>query len=131
MPDEISSTSANAIMRLAADATTGVIKMSPSATPRGVSTRVCRSACEPCDVRHNDPLEGKLAELHEATDPHLRGRVFEQLVAEIFARAGFDVVPNAGAAHPRQTDLYASDQRDSYLHRGEVEERSNRIAGRR
>lgn len=66
-------------------------------------------------MRHDDPLRPKLTDLSEATDPHLRGREFEQVVAELFTRAGFDVVTNPGAAYPRQTDLYASDRRDDYL----------------
>jgi hypothetical protein len=66
-------------------------------------------------VRHEDPLRAKLDDLSEATDPHRRGKAFEQIVAEIFTRAGFDVVGNPGAAYPRQTDVYASDQRDGYL----------------
>ena len=72
-------------------------------------------ACEPCGVRHEDPLRAKLDDLSETTDHHWRGKAFEQIVAEIFTRAGFDVVSNPGAAYPRQTDVYASDQRDGYL----------------
>lgn len=46
-------------------------------------------------------------------------------MAEIFVRAGFDVVVDPEAAAPRQSDIYASDQRDDYLI--EAKWRSKRI----
>jgi hypothetical protein len=76
-------------------------------------------------VRHGDPLRAKLHDLESAADPQLRGRAFEQIVAEIFTRARFDVVMDPEAASPRQTDLYASDLRDGYLI--EAKWRSDRI----
>lgn len=66
-------------------------------------------------MRHDDPLPTKLEELEGLAAPQRRGREFEQLVAELFARAGFDVVTNARAAYPRQTDVHASDHREAYL----------------
>ncbi|MHB8659320.1 MAG: restriction endonuclease [Solirubrobacteraceae bacterium] len=76
-------------------------------------------------MRHDDPLQAKLDELEESHNPHLRGGAFEQVVAEIFTRAGFDVVIDPEAAAPRQTDLYASDRREGYLI--EAKWRSDRI----
>ncbi len=76
-------------------------------------------------MRRDDPLRAKLNDLEDAADPHVRGRAFEQIVAEIFTRAGFDVVTDSGAAYPRQTDVYASDRRDGYLI--EAKWRSDRI----
>ena len=60
--------------------------------------------------------------------PHSRGYRFEEIVAEIFTRAGFDVVMGPEAAAPRQTDVYASDHRDGYLI--EAKWRSERIGSR-
>ena len=50
-----------------------------------------------------------------SNQPHKRGRHFEKVVAEIFDRGGFDVVTNPQAAHPRQTDVYASRGAENYL----------------
>ena len=67
-------------------------------------------------MRYDDPLRVRYDALKaESADPHARGRDFEGIVAEIFDRAGFDVVTNAGAARPRQTDVYAQDHQESYL----------------
>jgi hypothetical protein len=44
-----------------------------------------------------------------------RGREFEAEVAKFLRSAGFDVTPNAKAAKPRQTDLFASDDKVSLL----------------
>jgi hypothetical protein len=67
-------------------------------------------------VRYDDPLRARLEALRGvSSSPHRRGRDFEKIVAEIFARAGFDVVVDPGAARPRQTDVYASRGSDAYL----------------
>ena len=88
----------------------------PRLSPEGSSAVANRrSPWEPDGVRYDDPLRAKLEQLTTATDPHFRGRAFEHVVAEIFDRAGFDVVTNPRAAHPRQTDVYASNHRNGYL----------------
>lgn len=75
-----------------------------------------RLACQAQSVRYDDPLRNRFDALQaQSTDPHSRGRGFETIVAEIFDRAGFDVVTNPGAARPRQTDVYASRGSETYL----------------
>lgn len=67
-------------------------------------------------MRYDDPLRARFDALkEESASPHGRGRDFEKIVAEIFDRAGFDVVIDPGAARPRQTDVYASRGSDAYL----------------
>jgi Zn-finger nucleic acid-binding protein len=67
-------------------------------------------------VRYDDPLRARFNALKgESVDPHARGRDLERVVAELFDRAGFDVVANPGAAHPRQTDIYAKRHGEAYL----------------
>jgi len=66
-------------------------------------------------MRWNDPLRARLERLYDASDPHVRGREFERIVAEIFTRAGFDVVMDPEAASPRQTDMFVSDRHAAFL----------------
>jgi hypothetical protein len=67
-------------------------------------------------VRYDDPLRARFEALRaDSVDRHARGRQFEQVVAELFDRAGFDVVANPGAARPRQTDIYATRHGEAYL----------------
>ncbi len=46
-----------------------------------------------------DPLPAKLEELDRSAASHACGRPFEQLVAEVFARAGFNVVADCSQCH--------------------------------
>ncbi|MCW2992561.1 MAG: hypothetical protein JWQ18_56 [Conexibacter sp.] len=67
-------------------------------------------------MRYHDPLHDRFEELKgDRTDRQGRGREFESVVAELFDRAGYDVVVNPGAAKPRQTDLHASRRDEAYL----------------
>lgn len=51
------------------------------------------------------PLQDDLTELRAAATT--RGSEFENKVAELLRAAGFEVIPNARTAKPRQTDLFA------------------------
>ncbi len=62
-----------------------------------------------------DDLARRLAELRHDTNPSRRGKDFERLVADLLGEAHFKVTVNPGAAKPRQTDLIATDSRDTYL----------------
>jgi hypothetical protein len=65
---------------------------------------------------HSDRLVERFEALQrQPSHEHQRGRDFEEVVAAIFDRAGFDVVRNPAAARPRQTDLHAHSQTESYL----------------
>jgi hypothetical protein len=67
-------------------------------------------------MRYDDPLHDRFEALKAgAGDPHGRGREFERIVAELFDRAGYDVVTNPGAARPRQSDVHASRRDEAYL----------------
>jgi Restriction endonuclease len=60
-------------------------------------------------------LRAALQALERMADRARRGRLFENLVAELFGLNHFDVRLNAGAARPRQTDLLASKVSEVYL----------------
>jgi len=56
-----------------------------------------------------------LDSIERIADPQIRGFAFQDFVSDLFASAGFDVTPNAGAARPRQTDLVARRGDEAYL----------------
>ncbi|MFG1849697.1 restriction endonuclease [Micromonospora carbonacea] len=60
-------------------------------------------------------LQKALHALEGMTDKAKRGRLFENLVADLFRANHFDVRLNAGVARPRQTDLLATRAAEVYL----------------
>jgi hypothetical protein len=60
-------------------------------------------------------LENDFKRVEEQQDEQARGRMFEDVVRKLFERARFHVTRNAGAATPRQTDLFARRGDDEYL----------------
>lgn len=66
-------------------------------------------------VFDEQPFVGRFNQLESSTRPQQRGVEFEHLLADVFRQAHFQVVRNAGAAKPRQTDLVATYGPDHYL----------------
>jgi Restriction endonuclease len=56
-----------------------------------------------------------LERLGAEEDPRRRGRELEKVLQTLFEHSNFDVLRNAGAAKPRQTDVMATDGDDYYL----------------
>jgi Holliday junction resolvase len=57
----------------------------------------------------------QLTELDSSPNPHRRGRLFESFVAQILEEEGYSVSINPKAAPPRQTDLFAIREEQSFL----------------
>lgn len=55
------------------------------------------------------------AKLFSSRNAHERGRSFEELIRSHLSSEGFEVDRNSRAAHPRQTDIYATKRQQSYL----------------
>lgn len=53
--------------------------------------------------------------VEQQQDEQARGRMFEDVVRKLFERSRFQVTRNAGAAAPRQTDLFARRDDEEYL----------------
>jgi hypothetical protein len=51
----------------------------------------------------------------EQLEPIRRGKALEHFVADLFRQDHFSVWPNAGAARPRQTDVFVSRTTETYL----------------
>jgi hypothetical protein len=60
-------------------------------------------------------MEQRLEQLRGEQNQQARGFAFQDFVGELFRRAQFEVVPNAGAAKPRQTDIVARRGPETYL----------------
>ncbi|MEV6621273.1 restriction endonuclease [Amycolatopsis sp. NPDC051106] len=60
-------------------------------------------------------LEARLEALEKLDDPAKRGRDLERLAAEMFRHHHFDVSRSPGTARPRQTDVLATRDGETYL----------------
>src|SRR5215831_8644417 len=61
------------------------------------------------------PLYDDFVRIEKDASPHNRGYQLESLVQALFQTAHYRVLRNAGIARPRQTDLTATNGRDTYL----------------
>lgn len=59
-------------------------------------------------MRWDRSLEDDFRRLALESDRQARGNEFENLIGRLFRESGFRIYHNAGAARPRQTDLFAS-----------------------
>jgi len=63
----------------------------------------------------NRPVLDEYRRLEDLVNPHQRGFAFQVLLERVFRAAQFKVVPNPGAARPRQSDLLAIRGGQMYL----------------
>jgi hypothetical protein len=64
---------------------------------------------------HHSPLVREFRRLKALRSPHRRGYDFQDFVGSLFKQQHFSVVPSAGTARPRQTDLLATRGDETYL----------------
>jgi Holliday junction resolvase len=60
-------------------------------------------------------LERDFERVEGQPNEQVRGRLFEDVIRKLFERSRFHVTRNAGAATPRQTDLFARRGDEEYL----------------
>lgn len=78
-------------------------------------TKARRRKGQPKDVQTMKSLYQRLRELDDMRNPHRRGRLFEPFISQILEEEGFNVSLNPKSATPRQTDLFASREGQSFL----------------